>query len=446
MSVRGAAVRVPIDASGNPSGPPQESPGFVRITLKAPQQGDLTNEQLADDGPLVLEPYMDIGDNRSESTINQFLGREQASSITQNDAGDMRQHSMGCRRAASIHGSEGSADGSSLKSNKGVNSEQLMEDRGCESASATSRVAAASAADISGSQPSGGSEGGSTTSADADVDVSLIVDLAQFPEFSSIITNTYWGQMTQNSTTLDIIAVYLKGQKILYIDSKTHCENTLNLLMMPTILISAICTVLSVALQSTNFGATLVACLTGCSTFILSIISFLKLDAKAQAHKTSAYQFDKLQTMCEFFSGKVLLIKDKDTEIHSKVQKFVNDVEKKVEEIKDTNQFIIPEGIRFRYPYIYSTNVFSQIKKMKTQEKALKNQLYFVVKDLDTTPMSNETRRTALITQRNHLLEDIVEHHNNLFLVDHNFNAEINKYGNTQRSKKCYSCWNWFKV
>ena len=150
--------------------------------------------------------------------------------------------------------------------------------------------------------------------------------------------------------------------------------------------------------------------------------------------------------MCEFFSGKVLLIKDKDTEIHLKVQKFVNDVEKKVEEIKDTNQFIIPEGIRFRYQYIYSTNVFSQIKKMKTQEKALKNQLYFVVKDLDATPLTDETKRAALITQRNHLLEDIVEHHNNLFLVDQNFNSEINKYGTNQRNKKCYACWNWFKV
>lgn len=453
MSVRRAAVRIPVDSSGNQIGPAQESAGFLRIIIPRPTSPAATaTGALTDASSVQIDPYMDIGDNHSEDTINDFLEQRRPSSITGSayEADDIqprqRQHVFSARRRApSIHGSEGSADGSSMKSNKGVNSEQLVEDRGRQSATnadTSGQGADAAAADGSGNLPSTQS----AAVADEDADVSLIVDLAQFPEFSSIITNTYWGQMTQNSTTLDIIAVYLKGQKILYIDSKTHCENTLNLLMMPTILISAICTVLSVALKSTEFGATLVACLTGCSTFILSIISFLKLDAKAQAHKTSAYQFDKLQTMCEFFSGKVLLIKDKDTEIHSKVQKFVNDIEKKVEEIKDTNQFIIPEGIRFRYPYIYSTNVFSQIKKMKTQEKAMKNQLYFIVKDLDNTPLTDETKRTTLITQRNHLLEDIVEHHNNLFLVDQNFNAEINKYGANQRSKKCYSCWNWFKV
>jgi hypothetical protein len=198
-------------------------------------------------------------------------------------------------------------------------------------------------------------------------DNSFLDELKYFPEFSSILTHTFWGPMTQNSTTLDIIAVYLKGQKMLYIDAKSYCESKLNVLMMPTIFLTAVCTVISIALKDYHFGPILLASLTGLSTFILSLISYLKLDAKAQAHKTSAYQFDKLQTMCEFFSGKVLLIKDKDVTMN--VQKFVVSVEKKVEEIKDTNQFIIPEAVRYRYPTIYSKNVFSEIKKYKIQEK-----------------------------------------------------------------------------
>jgi hypothetical protein len=345
---------------------------------------------------------------------------------------------LGRRRGNSLHGSEGTID-TSISVNASASSDSKSADQPAASQSAKQYPAAKQSAD-------------SITSADSLIDnehedISLIIDLAQFPEFSSILTNTYWGPMIQNSTTLDIIAVYLKGQKILYIDSKSHCENSLNLLMMPTILISAFCTVLSVALKGIDSGAILVSCLTGVSTFILSIISFLKLDAKAQAHKTSAYQFDKLQTMCEFFSGKVLLIKDKDNEAAQKVQIFVNEIEKKVEEIKDTNQFIIPEGIRFRYPYIYSTNVFSQIKKMKTAEKSLKNRLYFLVKEMDALPPdTNELIRTQYTMSRNRLLEDIVEHHNNLFIVDKNFNEEINKYGTLQKAKCCYSLCNWFKV
>ncbi len=430
MSVHGPAVRVPVDASGNPTGPPQESPGFIRITIPAPKPED-------DDTYIVGSP----ANSESASTINEFL--EQAATeeaIRRADAASVAAR----QRYKSRQGSEGTADGSSKKGSAGANSEQMIKSADSAKMGNTDADSAAAVAQTQ-SQQQADADSAAASSINADADVSLIVDLAQFPEFSSTITNTFWGQMTQNSTTLDIIAVYLKGQKILYIDSKTHSENILNILMMPTILLSAISTVLSVALQNSAFGAILVACITGGSTFILSIISFLKLDAKAQAHKTSAYQFDKLQTMCEFFSGKVLLIKDKDSEIHTKVQKFVNEVEKKVEEIKDTNQYIIPEAIRFRYPIIYSTNVFSQIKKMKTQDKAMKNRLYFIVKELDALP-ATDARRNDLLTQRNKLLQKIVEHHNNLFLVDQSFNKEINKYGEAQRKKCCYNFWNWFKI
>jgi hypothetical protein len=424
------AIRIPVDGSGNPTGPPQEPPpGYLRITIPASATADASGnaataaaaadgESLSEFDTITMGGLTDLladvdgGASDSSSTMNRFM--DYPDSVAPSERMAAR------KRGPSIQGSEGTADGSSHKSNQG--SEQL--------------VAEANAA---------ANEDTATTSTVDEPDVSLIIDLAQFPEFSSTITNTFWGQMTQNSTTLDIIAVYLKGQKILYIDSKTHCENILNLLMMPTILISAISTVLSVALQTTPVGAILVACLTGGSTFILSVISFLKLDAKAQAHKTSAYQFDKLQTMCEFFSGKVLLIKDKDNEIHAKVQKFVNEVEKKVEEIKDTNQYIIPEGVRFRYPTIYSTNVFSQIKKMKTEDKALKNRLYFIVKDLDSLAVA-DPRRAQLLTDRNKLLQEIVEHHNDLFTVDKTFNDEINKYGDEQKKRHCYSICNWFKV
>jgi hypothetical protein len=431
MSVHGPAIRVPVDASGNPTGPPQESSGFIRISIPAPKPED-------DDTYIVGSPE----NSESASTINDFLEQAAAEeAIKKSDA--IAEQVQARSRYKSTHGSEGTADGSSRKSRAGANSEQMI--KSADSAKMGNTDADSAAAAAAHAQQQGDADSAAASSINADADISLIVDLAQFPEFSSTITNTFWGQMTQNSTTLDIIAVYLKGQKILYIDSKTHSENILNILMMPTILLSAISTVLSVALQNSSFGAILVACITGGSTFILSIISFLKLDAKAQAHKTSAYQFDKLQTMCEFFSGKVLLIKDKDSEIHTKVQKFVNEVEKKVEEIKDTNQYIIPEAIRFRYPIIYSTNVFSQIKKMKTQDKAMKNRLYFIVKELDALP-ATDARRNDLLTQRNKLLQKIVEHHNNLFLVDQSFNKEINKYGESQRKKCCYNFWNWFKI
>ena len=191
-----------------------------------------------------------------------------------------------------------------------------------------------------------------------------IQEITDFKEFSEGISSVYMGQMTYYSTTLDIVTIYLKGQKLLYIESKTYCEMCLYFLMLPAIFISASCTVLSIALSGYSFGSVIVSGLTAVNSFILGIVTYLKLDAKSEAHKTATYQFDKLQTRCEFFAGKIYMIND--PKIDENITNFFEDIEKKVTEIKDVNQFPIPEHIRIKYAKIYGQNVFSDMKIHKT--------------------------------------------------------------------------------
>ena len=163
-----------------------------------------------------------------------------------------------------------------------------------------------------------------------------IQEIIDFKEYSEGISSVYMGQMTYYSITLDVVTIYLKGQKLLYIESKTYCEMCLYFLMLPAIFISASCTVLSIALSSYSFGSVIVSTLTAINSFILGIVTYLKLDAKSEAHKTSTYQFDKLQTRCEFFAGKIYMIND--PKIHENITNFFEEIEKKVTEIKDVNQ------------------------------------------------------------------------------------------------------------
>jgi hypothetical protein len=73
----------------------------------------------------------------------------------------------------------------------------------------------------------------------------------KFSEIDGMIDKAFKYKESNNSLICDILAMYLKGQKILYTEAKTHCEQRLNFLMLPAIFITAVCTILSLALLLT---------------------------------------------------------------------------------------------------------------------------------------------------------------------------------------------------
>ena len=113
----------------------------------------------------------------------------------------------------------------------------------------------------------------------------------------------------QFSSALDILACYLKGHKIIYMEAKYYSETRLNALMMPSILLSAGATVLANNVQTFEWGHILLACVNAVIGFLLTLVTYLKLDAAAEAHKISSHHYDKLQSSVEFMSGSVLLFK-----------------------------------------------------------------------------------------------------------------------------------------
>lgn len=199
-----------------------------------------------------------------------------------------------------------------------------------------------------------------------------------FNEVKDVVRSTFFSDEDYNSTAFDIIATYIKGQKIIYMEAMSHCVYHLNILMLPTIMLSAVASVLSLTIDTYVWGPIIVACVNAFNGFLLAVVNYSKLDAASEAHKISSHQYDKLQSLCEFTSGKLMMtnsqITNKSEEIAT-IRKTMDEIEAKIKDIKETNSFVIPSTIRTRFINIYHLNIFSVVKKIRDQEALLINKL-----------------------------------------------------------------------
>ena len=134
-----------------------------------------------------------------------------------------------------------------------------------------------------------------------------------------------------------------------------------------------------------------------------------------------------MQSLCEFSSGRLLFFENLDNGI----DKIINEIETKVKEIKETNQFILPEYIRHKYTKLYSTNVFSIVKKIQNKEMILINELKNNINSIFKLQKMNYTAEikqqiNILEEEQEDIIETIINHRNKYLELDGELEKEIN--------------------
>lgn len=286
----------------------------------------------------------------------------------------------------------------------------------------------------------------------------------------------------KHSTVLDVFMRYIQCHHVLYSEASYYCSYKLNLFMLPCMFLSTSCSVLtSVHVKNVDIS-TLIAIFNGIISFLLAIVNYLKLDANAEAHKISAYQYTKLESHIKVHSGELLLYendplltdqeyireqlslwdkkegslyekkgdnerasdriafhnsliqakKNKENEFNEKVQVIMTSIKETLKNVEDNNNFSLPRHILIKYSEICNMNIFLYIRSIDNYKQVLLNELrnvkneirFYKNKGYDINPVYRDKFKT-LYQQKNDLVRNFFEINKGYTLIDRMLQQEL---------------------
>ena len=247
---------------------------------------------------------------------------------------------------------------------------------------------------------------------------------------------------------IDILSVYVKFQKRIFIDAKNMMNLRLYSLGVPSICISIAASALT-PFTSKTAHSIITTYLNAILTVFIILIIGLRLEASSTKYEFIASKYSKLQDDMDDFYSKIAFIGSR----HEKEKMIFTQMKKtdhKIAEIKDESSIILlPHYLRYLYPKISSINIFSSIHSVELHRKNLIKLLKGVINEMryinakwdaedenkKKDPKFNisgfyrvkeQTRLTTLKTMKGQLKTDLTKYKNTYSFIDGVFQQEIN--------------------
>jgi hypothetical protein len=219
--------------------------------------------------------------------------------------------------------------------------------------------------------------------------------------------------------------------------------------MFPTLFISAFITIIAPFIECNHWSPGLISGLNAIIMLCVSFINYLKLESSVENYLYNVKQYDKLETTLEMTSNKLLFIenrKEKSTLVLNKIK----EVERKINEIKESTNVLIPEDVKYLFPIICHINIFTFIKKIEVIKKNLiikfkdvKNEIRFILFKLGSNQIDEQlnekyrSRLTLLYDVKNKIKDEIFEFLCAYSHIDNVFTKEI-KTAEMRKNNMCF--------
>lgn len=241
---------------------------------------------------------------------------------------------------------------------------------------------------------------------------------------------------------MSILQTYFNGQKHLYTYSKNVTYRKLNMLMLPTLFLSTSGTIMVPFISRFEWGSGVLTTIYAIITLLIGLVNYFRLESSYQQFSILAARYDKLQTSLELANNKLVFIENR-AELERSVSMNIREFENKLSDIVNV---IVPEDVKRLFPVICNINIFSFIRKIEAQKRALiiqykdvKNEIrYIYYKDKGIGKGKRDTRLQSLINSKERLRLEIIQYKGIYNSIDVEFTREI-------RAAE-YKIKNWFLI
>lgn len=253
------------------------------------------------------------------------------------------------------------------------------------------------------------------------------IESAKFRKLTYKEVARSFDQYNSESDELDILITYLNGQKNIYLYSGKITQYKLHMLMLPIIVMTSSSTLIAPFIMGYKWSGAIISGMNAIVLFLTVLCNYFKLESAHNSFSLLSSQYSNLHASLTLGNSHYTTDYGYSEVMSDKIMEF----ERKTSEIRDSMN--VPSEIKLVFPIISHINIFSFIKHIETYKrnliiryKDIKNEIRYI-RQKGGEGERKRTRYAFLLSMKDKLKDEIIQHKNVYSEIENIFVQEIKK-------------------